>query len=57
MATEEENRSSYIRLALKWHPDKKKGADGATLKFQVINEAYQDSTIVGTSRVRHENVQ
>ncbi|KAJ0694112.1 putative DnaJ domain, Chaperone J-domain superfamily [Helianthus annuus] len=43
-------------LKVKWHPDKKKGADGATLKFQVINEAYQDSTIVGTSRVMHENV-
>ncbi|KAI3776641.1 hypothetical protein L1987_46427 [Smallanthus sonchifolius] len=40
-ATEEEIRSNYIRLALKWHPDKKKGADSATSKFQEINEAYQ----------------
>ncbi|XP_076931449.1 uncharacterized protein LOC143596599 [Bidens hawaiensis] len=37
-ATEEQIRSNYIRLALKWHPDKKKGA---TSKFQEINEAYQ----------------
>ncbi|XP_024970178.1 uncharacterized protein LOC112509446 [Cynara cardunculus var. scolymus] len=40
-ATEEEIRSNYIRLALKWHPDKQKGEDGATSKFQEINEAYQ----------------
>ncbi|KAJ8426656.1 hypothetical protein Cgig2_029840 [Carnegiea gigantea] len=53
-ATEEEIRSNYIRLALssvlmglvgfvlqKWHPDKHKEEDGATSKFQEINEAYQ----------------
>ncbi|KAJ0533391.1 putative DnaJ domain, Chaperone J-domain superfamily [Helianthus annuus] len=40
-ATEEQIRSNFIRLALKWHPDKKKGEDGATSKFQEINEAYQ----------------
>ncbi|KAL8231985.1 hypothetical protein R6Q57_001763 [Mikania cordata] len=40
-ATEEEIRSNFIRLALKWHPDKKKGVDSATSKFQEINEAYQ----------------
>ncbi|KAH9626653.1 hypothetical protein KSS87_005191 [Heliosperma pusillum] len=40
-ATEESIRSNYIRLALKWHPDKQKGEDGATSKFQEINEAYQ----------------
>ncbi|KAI3751764.1 hypothetical protein L2E82_22855 [Cichorium intybus] len=39
-ATEEEIRSNYIRLALKWHPDKQKGED-ATSKFQEINEAYK----------------
>ncbi|CAO2834464.1 unnamed protein product [Amaranthus hypochondriacus] len=39
-ATEDEIRSNYIRLALKWHPDKKKD-EGATSKFQEINEAYQ----------------
>ncbi|KVI06786.1 DnaJ domain-containing protein [Cynara cardunculus var. scolymus] len=27
--------------AQKWHPDKQKGEDGATSKFQEINEAYQ----------------
>ncbi|XP_021743648.1 uncharacterized protein LOC110709728 [Chenopodium quinoa] len=40
-ATEEAIRSNYIRLALKWHPDKQKGQDGSTSKFQEINEAYQ----------------
>lgn len=40
-ATEETIRSNYIRLALKWHPDKHKDQDGATSKFQEINEAYQ----------------
>lgn len=40
-ATEEDIRSNYIRLALKWHPDKQKEEDGATSKFQEINEAYQ----------------
>lgn len=40
-ATEETIRSNYIRLALKWHPDKKKGEDSATTRFQEINEAYQ----------------
>ncbi|XP_044511642.1 chaperone protein DnaJ-like [Mangifera indica] len=40
-ATEEAIRSNYIRLALKWHPDKQKGQDCATSRFQEINEAYQ----------------
>lgn len=40
-ATEEEIRSNYIRLALKWHPDKQKDRDCATSRFQEINEAYQ----------------
>ncbi|KAK6940231.1 DnaJ domain [Dillenia turbinata] len=40
-ATDEIIRSNYIRLALKWHPDKQKGQDCATSKFQEINEAYQ----------------
>lgn len=42
-ATEESIRSNYIRLALKWHPDKQKDLDGATSKFQEINEAYEGS--------------
>ncbi|XP_078433064.1 uncharacterized protein LOC144704496 [Wolffia australiana] len=33
-------RSNYIRLALKWHPDKRKGDDAATSRFQEINDAY-----------------
>ncbi|GKV33598.1 hypothetical protein SLEP1_g42086 [Rubroshorea leprosula] len=33
--------SNYIRLALKWHPDKQKCEDTATSRFQEINEAYQ----------------
>ncbi|XVE60574.1 hypothetical protein DITRI_Ditri05aG0139600 [Diplodiscus trichospermus] len=41
-ATEDAIRSNYIRLALKWHPDKQKGdGDSATSRFQEINEAYQ----------------
>lgn len=40
-ATEEVIRNSYLRLALKWHPDKHNGDNAATLKFQEINEAYK----------------
>lgn len=40
-ATDEAIRSNYIRLALKWHPDKHKDQDGVTPRFQEINEAYQ----------------
>ncbi|PPS06254.1 hypothetical protein GOBAR_AA14389 [Gossypium barbadense] len=41
-ATEDAIRSNYIRLALKWHPDKQKDdGDSATSRFQEINEAYQ----------------
>ncbi|KAF5456025.1 hypothetical protein F2P56_025541 [Juglans regia] len=40
-ATDDAIRSNYIRLALKWHPDKKKDQDSATSRFQEINEAYQ----------------
>lgn len=39
-ATEESIRTNYLRLALKWHPDKHKGEDFATAKFQEISEAY-----------------
>ncbi|XP_010469436.1 PREDICTED: uncharacterized protein LOC104749492 [Camelina sativa] len=40
-ASDDEIRSSFIRLALKWHPDKFKEEDSATSRFQEINEAYQ----------------
>ncbi|XP_026394469.1 uncharacterized J domain-containing protein C3E7.11c-like [Papaver somniferum] len=39
-ASEDTIRSNYIRLALKWHPDKRKDEDSATSRFQQINEAY-----------------
>ncbi|THU47272.1 hypothetical protein C4D60_Mb09t13750 [Musa balbisiana] len=39
-ATEEAIRSNFIRLALKWHPDKRR-ENNATLRFQDINEAYK----------------
>ncbi|CAL9041720.1 unnamed protein product [Musa banksii] len=39
-ATEEAIRSNFIRLALKWHPDKKR-ENNATSRFQDINEAYK----------------
>ncbi|KAH1061428.1 hypothetical protein AAZX31_02G198500 [Glycine max] len=40
-ATDDAIRSNYIRLALKWHPDKHKDQNSATSRFQDINEAYQ----------------
>ncbi|XP_062082449.1 uncharacterized protein LOC133788843 [Humulus lupulus] len=40
-ATDDAIRSNYIRLALKWHPDKQKDLDSSTSRFQEINEAYQ----------------
>lgn len=40
-ATEELIRSNYIRLALKWHPDKRKDEGTTTSIFQDINEAYK----------------
>ncbi|XP_059591017.1 uncharacterized protein LOC100248914 isoform X1 [Vitis vinifera] len=40
-ATEDAIRSNFIRLALKWHPDKQKDPDNSTIRFQEINEAYQ----------------
>ncbi|XP_034887093.1 uncharacterized protein [Populus alba] len=39
-ATDEKIRLNYRRLALKWHPDKHKGDNAVTTKFQEINEAY-----------------
>ncbi|KAE8685756.1 Glucose-6-phosphate isomerase isoform 1 [Hibiscus syriacus] len=41
-ATEDAIRSNFIRLALKWHPDKQNDdGNSATSRFQEINEAYQ----------------
>ncbi|KAK3284609.1 hypothetical protein CYMTET_7750 [Cymbomonas tetramitiformis] len=40
-APDEEIRTAYLKLALKWHPDKHQGDDTATQKFQQIGEAYQ----------------
>ncbi|GAV66814.1 DnaJ domain-containing protein [Cephalotus follicularis] len=40
-ATEDAIRSNYIRLALRWHPDKQKDQDSSTSRFQEISEAYQ----------------
>ncbi|KAG6585325.1 hypothetical protein SDJN03_18058, partial [Cucurbita argyrosperma subsp. sororia] len=40
-ATDDDIRANYIRLALKWHPDKQKDQDNSTSRFQEINEAYQ----------------
>ncbi|XP_052180319.1 uncharacterized protein LOC127793581 [Diospyros lotus] len=39
-ATDEQIRLNYRKLALKWHPDKHKGDNAVTEKFQQINEAY-----------------
>ncbi|KAI3890669.1 hypothetical protein MKX03_001943 [Papaver bracteatum] len=40
-ASDEKIRINYLKLALKWHPDKHKGNDAVTVKFQEINEAYK----------------
>lgn len=40
-ASDEDIRSNYRKLALKWHPDKHKGDNAVTAKFQEINEAYR----------------
>ncbi|RVW80007.1 DnAJ-like protein slr0093 [Vitis vinifera] len=40
-ATNEKIKLNYRRLALKWHPDKHKGDNAVTEKFQLINEAYK----------------
>ncbi|KAJ6854962.1 hypothetical protein NC651_039817 [Populus alba x Populus x berolinensis] len=45
-ATDEKIRLNYRRLALKWHPDKHKGDNAVTTKFQEINEAYNGNSHV-----------
>eukprot|EP00250_Pteridium_aquilinum_P011018 c19784_g1_i2 orf=77-439(+) len=40
-AKEEIIRTNYLRLALKWHPDKHNGEEFAKARFQEINEAYR----------------
>ena len=40
-ATEQEIKSAYRKLALKWHPDKHKGEKDAETKFKEINQAYE----------------
>mmetsp|Transcript_2338 Transcript_2338/g.4731 ORF Transcript_2338/g.4731 Transcript_2338/m.4731 type:complete len:127 (-) Transcript_2338:460-840(-) len=39
-ASNDEIRTAYLKLALKWHPDKHRGDDAASNKFQEIGEAY-----------------
>ena len=39
-ATDEEIRTAYLKLALRWHPDKHHGDDSAKDRFQQIGEAY-----------------
>nr|CAB3451154.1 unnamed protein product [Digitaria exilis] len=51
-ASEETIRSNYIRLALKWHPDKKQDEENSTSRFQEINEAYQVILQKGESTTR-----
>ncbi|KAI5065481.1 hypothetical protein GOP47_0020176 [Adiantum capillus-veneris] len=40
-AKEDIIRTNYLRLALKWHPDKHNGEEFAKARFQEINEAYR----------------
>ena len=39
-ASQEEMKKAYRKLAMKYHPDRNKGAKGAEAKFKDINEAY-----------------
>eukprot|EP00959_Pyramimonas_sp_CCMP1952_P303629 6353962-Pyramimonas_sp.AAC.2 len=39
-ASDTEIRTAYLKLALKWHPDKHHGDDSAGNRFQDIGEAY-----------------
>jgi curved DNA-binding protein CbpA len=40
-ATQQEIKSSYYRLAMKWHPDRNENNQEATEKFQSIGKAYE----------------
>jgi len=40
-ASEEEIRRAYLRLAMKWHPDKHQDSEEATAHFQQISDAYE----------------
>ena len=44
LATPDEIRRSYRRLAMEWHPDRKGGDPGASLRFHEVREAYQTLT-------------
>lgn len=39
-ASEAQLRAAYLKLALKWHPDKHEGDAAANEKFKEISEAY-----------------
>eukprot|EP00285_Hemiselmis_virescens_P006393 CAMPEP_0173400374 /NCGR_PEP_ID=MMETSP1356-20130122/47777_1 /TAXON_ID=77927 ORGANISM="Hemiselmis virescens, Strain PCC157" /NCGR_SAMPLE_ID=MMETSP1356 /ASSEMBLY_ACC=CAM_ASM_000847 /LENGTH=76 /DNA_ID=CAMNT_0014360291 /DNA_START=44 /DNA_END=270 /DNA_ORIENTATION=+ len=43
-ADEDEIRSAFRKLSLKWHPDKNPDNPEATAKFQTINNAYRKAT-------------
>ena len=38
-ATQDEIKSAYRKLAMKYHPDRNKGSEEAAEKFKEINEA------------------
>lgn len=40
-ATDDQIKSAYKRLAMKWHPDRNKGSEEATKTFQKISGAYE----------------
>mmetsp|Transcript_4098 Transcript_4098/g.14662 ORF Transcript_4098/g.14662 Transcript_4098/m.14662 type:complete len:120 (+) Transcript_4098:295-654(+) len=50
-ASEEAIRKAYMRLALRWHPDKHGGSDEAKSKFQDICQAYH---VLSDPKMRQE---
>lgn len=50
-ATQEEVKSQYRKLALRWHPDKNGGSEEATERFKLVSEAY--SVLSNPERRRH----
>ncbi|KAG6852307.1 hypothetical protein C0991_001074 [Blastosporella zonata] len=40
-ASQDEIKSAYKKMALKWHPDRNKNSEEATIKFKEVSEAFE----------------